>query len=513
MQKRQRRQKRAQEKARSIDLSFIYAAIFGFIFLAALIFSTNSFGDAYSVQHLRNLEKRIWTSPDTEIQDLQIEVTQLIQKRPKSAFAHYLLGQLYIRQFVKSPYEMHLLRQAAELGQQSIDLKPKKDFGYIVASQVLDMMGYTSNALKLVDPTRNVKIKDTWRTQFLRAKFNAAQSNFEVSLDILRSALKEKNSQKGIIIPHVLALIESNLDGSSLIKELRSWSQDFKEDQSIKLNLAIALTRENEHSKAHKVYESILKKEPSFIEASINNSIILYQNLERPGEGQKRLLSILKSQEQNLSEEQEGIIKGHLAKISLSRQDYQTAEQLLLSVIVSSTHPLEWIAFSHQTYKERKLFAQFSSLIQKVKMELPGSGPVYALHGEVLSEYLADHEAAINSYEGAILLEPSKSEFYNGLGLAYYRQKDMSKALSSFIQASQVDPNDATARYNEACVLSILGRSQEALGSLKEAINLDPRLLKTAKSDNDFNNIKNSDQFKTLVEGNQRTLSELERTP
>ena len=150
MQKRQRRQKKAQEKANSMDPRIIYVTIFGFFFLAALIFSTTSFGDSYSVQDLRKLEEKIWTSPDSEIQNLQIEVTQLIQKRPKSSFAHYLLGQLYIRQFVKSPYEMHLLRQAAELGQQSIDLKPQKDFGYIVAGQVLDMMGYTSNALNMM---------------------------------------------------------------------------------------------------------------------------------------------------------------------------------------------------------------------------------------------------------------------------------------------------------------------------------------------------------------------------
>ncbi|SME87876.1 tetratricopeptide repeat protein [Pseudobacteriovorax antillogorgiicola] len=490
------------------DPTFCILSIFLFLLIAFAWTAQASPVDT-SIERLRSLEKDIWTSHDRDIHDLQFQVTQLIQLQPDSAFAHYLLGQLYIRQFVKSPYEMHLLRQAAELGQQAIDLKPDRDFGYVVASQVLDMMGYTSNASKLINPERNTKISNTWRTLFLQAKFNAAQNSYKKSLAILKESLSREDTQSEIIIPHALAIIESNLEGRELLKELRVWNNDFS-NETVSLNLAIALSQQKKYEEAHKIYGKMIKTNPKALEARINDGIILYQHLDRRQDGKERLASILDHFSDRLTLEQKGIVKSHLARIFLRNRDFSEAESLFLSIIRESQEPLEWIALSHATYKEKKLYKEFSKLMRKVKEELPGSGPIYALHGEVLSEHLKKHSDAIDSYEGAILLEPSRSEFYNGLGLAYYRQKNMVKALNLFVQATQVDPNDATARYNEACVLAILGRPQEALGSLKEAITLDPRLQNTAQQDSDFKSIRDSDQFRALI-GSGHNISEVTR--
>src|SRR5690606_24747905 len=95
--------------------------------------------------------------------------------------------------------------------------------------------------------------------------------------------------------------------------------------------------------------------------------------------------------------------------------------------------------------------------------------------------------------------EPGRSDFYNGMGLAYYRMQRQEDALRLFKEATKVDPNDATARYNEACVLARLGRVEQAIGSLQEAITLDPRLVHTARKDADFANMNSNADFKKLM--------------
>lgn len=475
-------------------------------FFTALLISQQAKSSENEHNYLKLLEKNIWNSSGEAIHQLQQDVTELIQKHPNSSFAHYLLGQLYIRRFVENPYEMQTLRQAAELGQQAIDLREDKDFGYVIAAQVLDMMGYTGNALKLIDPEINSKIKNTWRTHFLLAKFQAAQDGYDLTVERLKKSIAAKNSQREVIIPYILALVESNHEGVDLVAELQVWNRKLA-NKTIHLNLAISLGEAGEYKAAHREYQKILNRHPKFIEAKINDGIVLYKHLNQEKLAEATLKSVLRDHK-DLEGDRQALVKSHLARIHLNQQQYKKSQRYFLEAIAQSPTPIEWIILSHHEYSKRKLYKEFSRLMKEVKQEVPGSGAVYALHGEVLSEKLSLHSEAEMSYQGAILLDPDKSEYYTGLGLTYYRQKDMKRALSQFIQATQVNPNDATARYNEACVLSILGRSQEALGSLQEAINLDPRLQRTALKDRDFKNINGSDQFKSII-GYEATYSNM----
>ena len=124
---------------------------------------------------------------------------------------------------------------------------------------------------------------------------------------------------------------------------------------------------------------------------------------------------------------------------------------------------------------------------------------VHAYMAEALSERLGKQDAAAAAYRRAIALEPTRSEYYNGLGLALYRQADMLAALTEFTRATEIDPGDAAARYNEACALALLGRKDEALYSLREAIQLEPRLSEQARVDKDFKSINTLTGFQELI--------------
>jgi tetratricopeptide (TPR) repeat protein len=125
---------------------------------------------------------------------------------------------------------------------------------------------------------------------------------------------------------------------------------------------------------------------------------------------------------------------------------------------------------------------------------------MHAILGETLSEHLSQHQDAISAFTDAITLDPERGDFYNGMGLAYYRAKNYPQALKLFAAAMRLDPKDAVAKYNEACVLSILGRRDEALESLADAISLDPQLLQTARKDTDLANIRSVPRFREITE-------------
>ena len=113
----------------------------------------------------------------------------------------------------------------------------------------------------------------------------------------------------------------------------------------------------------------------------------------------------------------------------------------------------------------------------------------------MITEYQNNYSKAISAYSDAILLDPYRSDYYTSIGLVYYKKKNYIKALSLFSEATKINPMDATAFYNRACMNSILGSSKKAIDDLAVAFELDPSLRETAIKDSDLEYIKNSKVF------------------
>ena len=160
---------------------------------------------------------------------------------------------------------------------------------------------------------------------------------------------------------------------------------------------------------------------------------------------------------------------------------------------------LNLIDFTAATYRENKATKHLASLLKNISRSQPGTGVVYAILAETLSEKLGHHDEAIEAFSNAIVLDPNRSDYYNGMGLAYYRKKDFNSALNTFSEASKIDPNDAVARYNEACIHSLLNNKSKAINKLKDALALDPRLTENVKSDADLDNIRGEAAFQEML--------------
>ena len=443
------------------------------------------------------LEKEVWTRPPGDHADLEKRVSRIIQLKPGSAFGHYLMARLMVRKFSESPKEIGILRKASELGQQAIELEPEEDYGYIVIAEVLDVMGQTENGIRILKRSKIKGYGNSWRTEFIQARLESDILSNEEVLDRFDTALKMPGTQPDVIVPYVIAILSSYRTGSNLVADLSDWEKRHPH-YLFTITQAIALTNLRQYAKAHRIYQKANRLGPNRAEVVVNDAILLYRHLGRTAKAQRQLNRVLQNS-QELDDKVLSVVHGHLGVIHLRGSRYSKAATHFIRAMAGAANQQDMVEFITREYRQRKKHRQLANLITRINIEFPGMGIMHALLGETLSEDLGDHQAALKAFGDAIILEPNRSDFYNGMGLTYYRTNDMQMALTLFTRASIVDPDDATAKYNEACALARLGRNIEALTSLREAIDLDPRLQENALADKDFASIKHLAQFEEVT--------------
>ena len=82
---------------------------------------------------------------------------------------------------------------------------------------------------------------------------------------------------------------------------------------------------------------------------------------------------------------------------------------------------------------------------------------------------------------------------------ALYQDKDYEGALAECCRMLEKWPGNALGLYNVACMESLLGRDQEALANLRDAIDAWPRFKENAIADEDFVSLRDDPRFQALV--------------
>ena len=80
-----------------------------------------------------------------------------------------------------------------------------------------------------------------------------------------------------------------------------------------------------------------------------------------------------------------------------------------------------------------------------------------------------------------------------------YTAGDYETALERIQQVLKREPNDVLALFNSACFEARLGRTDDALEHLRLAIKADERAIENARSDEDFDSIREDPRFSELV--------------
>jgi tetratricopeptide (TPR) repeat protein len=87
---------------------------------------------------------------------------------------------------------------------------------------------------------------------------------------------------------------------------------------------------------------------------------------------------------------------------------------------------------------------------------------------------------------------------YGNRGMAHYREQRYEEAAAAFEEGIDAVPDFPGLHYNAACMRALTGEAQLALEHLRRAIELRPRFAELAKSDSDFDGIR--EQVSALTE-------------
>ncbi len=113
---------------------------------------------------------------------------------------------------------------------------------------------------------------------------------------------------------------------------------------------------------------------------------------------------------------------------------------------------------------------------------------------------LGRKEEAIASYGKSLAVKPDLHAAWYNRGLALYELGRYGEAIESYDKALQIKPDFANAYYNKACCYGLQKKIDLAIESLQHAITLDSEHRELAKTDSDFDAIRDDDRFQSLLE-------------
>jgi tetratricopeptide (TPR) repeat protein len=104
---------------------------------------------------------------------------------------------------------------------------------------------------------------------------------------------------------------------------------------------------------------------------------------------------------------------------------------------------------------------------------------------------------AVGGKRGEAYRLPPGAELYDFF--EHYNRQDYEGALAACHVALEKYPGNALILYNIACMESMLGRGDEALGTLRDSVEKWPKFKENAQADEDFASLREDSRFRELV--------------
>ena len=146
------------------------------------------------------------------------------------------------------------------------------------------------------------------------------------------------------------------------------------------------------------------------------------------------------------------------------RQQMAQADKEFLAWMKSEEGSLLW--------EFEKYDAAINSLNEAVKLN-PDYAEAYYYRG-LTYKSLGQREQAFEDYNKAIELNPDFTEAYNNRGVIYGECGQPERALQDFDKAIELDPNNAEAYYNRGLIYDALKQYAKSIGNYDKAILLSP---------------------------------------
>jgi tetratricopeptide (TPR) repeat protein len=169
-----------------------------------------------------------------------------------------------------------------------------------------------------------------------------------------------------------------------------------------------------------------------------------------------------------------------------------------------------------------------------LSLELDSDDPATLCNRGTTYGELGRHEEALADYNRSLELNPDDADIVCNRGTTYFKLGKFEEALADYNRSLEIRPHDATTLYNRgtthtklkkygealadynsslelkldqpstlynvACLLSLWGKTDDALTYLEKAIERDGKYRQMAKTDKDLDNIRDDIRLKKLME-------------
>jgi Flp pilus assembly protein TadD len=130
----------------------------------------------------------------------------------------------------------------------------------------------------------------------------------------------------------------------------------------------------------------------------------------------------------------------------------------------------------------------------------PDIAELWLFRGAALGE-LQRYAEALVCCDRAIQLKPELIECWSVRGIIFTKLQQHEEAIAACDQATQQKPDHPSGWYGKACCYALQGNVELAIKNLKWTVELDSKYRAIAKTDSNFDAIREDEQFQKLIDG------------
>ena len=114
--------------------------------------------------------------------------------------------------------------------------------------------------------------------------------------------------------------------------------------------------------------------------------------------------------------------------------------------------------------------------------------------------YNGQYEECIECCKDVLNEDDTYMEAYYCMAMSAYKLGDYETAYGTYMQQLSKNPNNELALYNAACTASLLNKPEESVAMLKRLLAMDITNKNSVRNDPDFDNIRDTEEYKKLME-------------
>lgn len=409
---------------------------------------------------------------------------EAIRVNPQNVDAYAELSRFVLWQVSMRYLKPFHLSQAATLSRHVKEMAPRRPLGNYLVAEMMIALGQNKEAIDLHEQTR-AAFPNHPDTLTFDARFYSVQ-NPQRSVSSAIQALSQGVSMD-TLSPAITAAFEtiSGEDRRFLAESLVKFSAVYP-DRWLSHRAALAYAESDDYKSAARYYLKAIAQ-GNEVESRLHLGVLQYEKLGKPLASistLEKLIEVLQIRERRRSNAI-SLVNSHLALAHLGADQPQQAADSATRTFMESPEESSLIASLIDEFESRGQLSLLEPGLRKLALVNPLLDYVHIALAQ-LSSKREQSEQAVTHLSSAIAVSPDRDDLYAARGLARYKLQAFASALADFERAVTMSPEEGAHHYNRACMLSLLGREEEALSSLKAAILLDGTFVELAKKDDDL---------------------------